>query len=196
MKEPVTLKNGKKPERLLKRIIEMSTDKNDIVLDYHLGSGTTCAVAHKLGRKYIGVEQLDYGKNDSVERIKNVIDGEQYGISKSINWQGGGSFVYAELMQHNQYFIDKIQKSKTKEELISIWKEMQEKSFLSYQFNKELFNERLDAFKTASLETMQHCLIEVLDKNQLYVNLSEIEDTKFNVAKDDKELNYSFYKKK
>ena len=191
----VTLKNGKKPERLLKRIIEMSTDKNDIVLDYHLGSGTTCAVAHKLGRKYIGVEQLDYGKNDSVERIKNVIDGEQYGISKSINWQGGGSFVYAELMQYNEYFIDKIQKSKTQEELISIWKQMQEKSFLSYQFNKQLFNERLDAFKTASLETMQHCLIEVLDKNQLYVNFSEIEDSKFNVSKEDKALNYSFYKK-
>ena len=191
----VILKRGKKPEKLLKRIIEMSTDEKDIVLDYHLGSGTTAAVAHKLNRRFIGIEQLDYGKNDSKQRLINVINAEQSGISKDVVWKGGGSFVYAELMQHNQYFIDKIQETKTKEELISIWKEMQEKAFLSYQFDKGLFNERLDAFKTASLEKMQNYLIEVLDKNQLYVNFSEIEDTKFNVSNEDKELNYSFYKK-
>ena len=94
----VKLKNGKKPEKLIKRIIEIATDtKDDIVLDFFLGSGTTCAVAHKMGIKYIGIEQLDYGDNDSVIRLKNVINGDTTGISKAVGWQDGGSFIYCEL---------------------------------------------------------------------------------------------------
>ncbi len=68
--------------------------------------------------------------------------------------------------------------------------------FKSYQFNKDIFNKHLDAFKTPSLEMMQQYLIEVIDKNQLYVNFSEIEDKSFNVTEEDKKLNYSFYTKK
>ena len=97
-------------------------------------------------------------------------------------------------MANNQYFIGKIQEAKTKDELLFIWKEMQEKAFLSYQFDKDKFDKNLDAFKTTSLENMQHYLVEVLDKNQLYVNFSEIEDVTFAISKEDKELNYSFYK--
>jgi adenine-specific DNA-methyltransferase len=93
----VTLKNAKKPEKLLQRIIELSTQENDIVLDFHLGSGTTAAVAHKMNRRYIGIEQMDYIETITVERMKKVIDGEQSGISRAVNWQGGGSFIYAEL---------------------------------------------------------------------------------------------------
>ncbi|MGQ9571533.1 MAG: site-specific DNA-methyltransferase [Thermodesulfovibrionales bacterium] len=63
----VKLKKGKKPERLLERIINMSTNRDDIVLDFFMGTGTTCAVANKMGRQYIGVEQLDYGENSAVE---------------------------------------------------------------------------------------------------------------------------------
>ena len=66
----VKLKNGKKPEKLLKQIIEMTTEQGDLVLDFHLGSGTTAAVAHKLKRQYIGIEQLDYGNNDSNIRLQ------------------------------------------------------------------------------------------------------------------------------
>ncbi|MCW9067042.1 MAG: site-specific DNA-methyltransferase, partial [Sulfurimonas sp.] len=88
-----------KSEALLKRIIEISTNKNDLVMDFHLGSGTTCAVAHKMGRRYIGIEQMDYIEDIAVERMKKVIEGEQSGISKTLTWQGGGSFVYAELKQ-------------------------------------------------------------------------------------------------
>ncbi|MCW8895749.1 site-specific DNA-methyltransferase [Sulfurimonas sp.] len=90
---------GQKSEALLKRIIEISTNKNDLVMDFHLGSGTTCAVAHKMGRRYIGIEQMDYIEDIAVERMKKVIEGEQSGISKTLTWQGGGSFVYAELKQ-------------------------------------------------------------------------------------------------
>ncbi len=220
----VSFSNAKKPEHLMYRIINMSTNENDIVLDFHLGSGTTAAVAHKMNRKYIGVEQMDYINTITVERLKKVIgknkplekkeiiqeellfanessglysrlEYEKGGISKDVNWQGGGSFVYAELMEYNQYFIDKIQGAKTKEELLAIWEEMQDKAFLSYQFDKDIFNKHLEAFKTASLEMMQHYLIEILDKNQLYVNFSEIEDTNFNISEEDKALNYSFYTK-
>jgi adenine-specific DNA-methyltransferase len=172
----------------------MCTNEGEIVLDYHLGSGTTAAVAQKMNRKYIGIEQLFYGENDSIQRLKNVMLGEQSGVSKAYEWQGGGSFIYAELIEYNQYFINKIQKSKRKEDVLNVWKEMEGRAFLSFQFNKDLFNERLDAFKTATLETMQQYLVEILDKNQLYVNFSEIEDETFAVSEEDKALNYSFYK--
>lgn len=86
-----------KPEALLKRIIELTTQPSDLVMDYHLGSGTTCAVAHKMGRRYIGIEQMDYIEDIAVERMKKVLEGEQGGISKAVNWNGGGSFIYAEL---------------------------------------------------------------------------------------------------
>ncbi|MCX6076814.1 MAG: site-specific DNA-methyltransferase [Campylobacterales bacterium] len=88
-----------KSEYLIARIIELSTSENDLVMDFHLGSGTTCAVAHKMGRRYIGIEQMDYIEDIAVERMKKVIEGEQGGISNAVNWQGGGSFIYAELKQ-------------------------------------------------------------------------------------------------
>lgn len=110
----VKLKNGKKPEKLIQRIIHMSTQEHDLVLDFFAGSGTTCAVAHKMGRQYIGIEQMDYIQDITVERMKKVIDGEQGGISKSINWQDGGDFVYAELKQVANF--DKVDK-KLKQEM-------------------------------------------------------------------------------
>jgi len=195
-KERGTFEGGQKPEALLHRIIEMVTNEGDFVLDFFVGSGTTCATAHKMNRKYIGVEQLNYIEPIPVQRIIEVTKGDEAGVSKKVNWQGGGSFVYAELMEYNQFFIDKIQDAKSKEDIIKLWEEMQDKAFISYQFDKDIFNKSLDAFKTASLETMQQYLIEILDKNQLYVNFSEIEDTSFNVSKEDRALNYSFYNNK
>ncbi len=192
----VTLKKGKKPERLLRRIIEMASNSGDIVMDYHLGSGTTCAVAHKLNRKYIGIEQLDYDQNDSIVRLKNVIANEQTGVSKIVNWQGGGSFVYCELKENNQTFINALQQSNTKDEVLAIWQEMQNKATLSYQFDRKTFNQSLDTFKTAPLDDMKKYLIEVIDKNQLYVNYSDIKDSFYNVSGVDKKLNKEFYKVK
>ena len=97
--ERVNFDRGQKPEKLIERIIELSTNENDLIMDYHLGSGTTCAVAHKMNRAYIGIEQMDYIEDIAVERLKKVIDGEQSGISKALNWKGGGDFVYAELKE-------------------------------------------------------------------------------------------------
>lgn len=93
----VSFPTGKKPEALLRRIIDMTTKEGDVVLDYHLGSGTTAAVAHKMNRQYIGIEQMSYIETLAVERLKKVIEGERGGISKAVSWTGGGSFVYAEL---------------------------------------------------------------------------------------------------
>lgn len=92
-----------KPEFFLELIIRSSTTYNDLVLDFFIGSGTTSAVAHKMARQYIGIEQMDYIQDITIERMKKVINGEQGGISKSVNWHGGGNFVYAELKQVSNF---------------------------------------------------------------------------------------------
>ena len=192
----VKLKKGKKPERLLKRIIEMATSENDIVLDFFLGSGTTCAVAHKLGRRYIGIEQLDYGNNDSVNRLINVINNDNTGISKLTDWKGGGQFIYCELKQWNEIFIDKINKAMNSQQLIDVWNDMKEKSFLSYRVRVNQIDKNINEFKELSLEQQKEFLLEILDKNHLYVNLSEIDDITYNISDKDKKLNKEFYRLK
>jgi len=183
-----------KPEETLKRIIEMSTKSSDIVFDYHLGSGTTCSVAHKMGRQYIGVEQMDYIETVTVERLKKVIAGEQGGISKSVNWQGGGGFVYLELMKWNENFVEKIQKAKTKDELARLWKIMKKKAFLSYKVDIKAVDENAKDFSDLFIEEQKRFLLECLDKNHLYVNYSEIDDEEYRVSEEDKKLNKEFYK--
>lgn len=94
-----------KPEKLIQRIIEASTKEGDLVLDFMMGSATTQAVAHKMGRQYIGIEQMDYINTVSVPRLQDVINGNQGGVSKDVEWEGGGSFVYAELASLNDEYI-------------------------------------------------------------------------------------------
>lgn len=189
----VELRSGKKPEELLKIILHHFSKENDIVLDYHLGSGTTCAVAQKMNRRYIGIEQLDYGQNDSVQRLKNVLSGEQSGVSKAYNWNGGGSFIYAELMQSNQNYITQIQEAKTTKELLKIWDEMQATAFISYKVLPQNINNEIKEFEALSFEEQQRFLVEILDKNLLYVNKSEINDATHKVSEYDKEMNAKFY---
>lgn len=188
----VKLKAGKKPEKLLQRIIEMSTDEEDLVLDYHLGSGTTCAVAHKMKRRYIGIEQMDYGKNDPTIRLKNVINGDKSGISSSLKWEGGGSFVYAELMKYNEVYIEEIQKATNKQDIKKILTTLKNEVSISYKIDFSLFD---NTFNLLTLNEQQKFLIEILDKNQLYVNFSEIDDNSFNIQSTEKEFNKQFYKK-
>lgn len=102
-----TIFDTPKPERLLLRILQIATNPGDIVLDSFLGSGTTSAVAHKMGRRWIGVELGDHAYTHCAVRLKKVIEGEQGGISKSQNWQGGGGFKFYELaptlLNHDKY---------------------------------------------------------------------------------------------
>jgi len=193
MEGGVKLKNGKKPEQLLKRIIELTTNENDIVLDYHLGSGTTAAVAHKLKRQYIGLEQLNYGEDDSFVRLKNVVDGDQSGISKVINWQGGGSFVYLELKKYNQTFIEQIEAAKNTKTLLKIWEQMKAKAFFIYSIDLQEFQKNLEEFKTFELAKQKELLCEILDKNQLYVNLSSLNDADFACTEEEKKVTQDFY---
>jgi adenine-specific DNA-methyltransferase len=90
----VEFPKSKKPEALLKRILELSTRPNDWVLDAYLGSGTTAAVAHKMGRRYIGIERGEHAETKCLPRLKSVITGDQNGVSQSIGWQGGGGFRF------------------------------------------------------------------------------------------------------
>ncbi len=189
----VSLPGGKKPEKLIRRILELTTNENDLVLDYHLGSGTTAAVAHKMNRQYIGIEQLDYGKNDSIVRLQKVIDGEQTGISKIQNWKGGGSFIYFELKKHNQMFVNKILEGSSTESLLSIWEEMKAKSFFNYNVDIKKINESIEDFKNLKTEEQKRHLLEILDKNQLYVNLSSLNDKDFQNSEEEKKLTNDFY---
>ena len=90
----VLFPNGKKPEALIQRILDLCTSKNDLILDSFLGSGTTAAVAHKMNRRYIGIEMGEHAKTHCIPRLQNVINGEQGGISKIVNWQGGGGVSF------------------------------------------------------------------------------------------------------
>ncbi|MDE0634915.1 MAG: site-specific DNA-methyltransferase [Candidatus Poribacteria bacterium] len=185
-----------KNEKLLRRIIYSATNEGDIVLDFTAGSGTTNAVAHKMNRQYIGIEQLEKGIRCTVQRLNKVIAGDRFGISESVNWQGGGNFIYCELMQYNQAYIDKIRTADSPEELVSLWQDIAENSFLNWYVNAETPEDAIDDFiAIGDLEAQKHLLVELLDKNQLYVNLSEMADADFAVSGQDKELNHKFYNK-
>ena len=213
-----------KPEGLISELLMFSTQPNDIVLDYHLGSGTTAAVAHKMNRRYIGIEQMDYIETVAVERLKKVIgvktevvqktaqqgsldfmaeqavgyqttDYDQGGISKAVNWKGGGSFVYCELAKANQELAERILASDNKEELRLIWEQMQETGFLSWKVNPKQIDENAEDFAALSVEDTQKFLLEALDKNLLYIPYSEIDNQEFGISDDDKRLNAQFYGK-
>jgi len=185
-----------KPEKLLERIIQISTIENDIVLDFFAGSGTTAAVAMKMGRQFITTEQMDYIENVTCARVKKVIEGEQGGISKSVNWQGGGSFVYLELKKYNQTFMEQIEEANDSEALLQIWEQMKAKSFFKYSVDLQKFQKNIEEFKQLSLKQQKEILCELLDKNQLYVNLSSLNDADFACSEEEKKVTRDFYQLK
>lgn len=180
-----------KPESLIAFFLRAVTKENDLILDFFLGSGTTAAVAHKMNRQYIGIEQMDYIKTVSVERLKKVIDGEQGGISKNVNWHGGGSFVYAELKNDAQDFKDAIVEATSTEQLLELFEIAKKSSFLSYRIDpKKLKSEE---FKELSFAEQKQLLAEIIDKNNLYVNYADIDDVDYHISEHDKKLNRQFY---
>lgn len=193
----VSFNGGKKPEQLLQRIIEISTNENDIVLDYHLGSGTTAAVAHKMNRQYIGIEQMNYIETLAVERLKKVIDGEQGGISKAVNWQGGGEFVYAELAPFNETAKQQILACENIDDIKTLFNELCERYFLKYNVSVNEFSQIIEEpeFQSLPLDEQKQMVLEMLDLNQMYVSLSEMDDEQFAgcLNDDDKALSREFY---
>jgi adenine-specific DNA-methyltransferase len=183
-----------KPEALLERIIQISTQPQDIVLDFHAGSGTTAAVAHKMGRQWITIEQMDYIETITKERLKKVLAGEQGGVSKNQNWQGGGDFIYFELAKYNQTWVDEIIACKTIEDLWQLWKNMQQKSLIKYKVDVEKLNNLEADFKNLNLEQAKEIWLNTLEKNMLYVPLSYIDEEDYSVSELDKSLTKKFYK--
>lgn len=189
----VKLKNGKKPEKLLKQIIEMTTEPNDIVLDFFAGSGTTAAVAHKMGRRFITVEQMDYIEEITKQRLRNVVAGDKTGVSDALKWQGGGSILYCELALNNATQVERIENAKTDRELVEIFEDFKNSPYLSYKIDPKKFSESIKDFSELSLEDKKAFLFESLDKNSLYVNLSDVDDPGSGVNAQDAKLTKSFY---
>ncbi|EOB5156809.1 DNA methyltransferase, partial [Campylobacter upsaliensis] len=188
----VKLKNGKKPEALLQRIIEISTNENDLVMDFFAGSGTTLAVAHKMKRQFIGIEQMDYIESITKERLKKVINGEQGGISKAVDWQGGGSFIYAELMPLNAIYKERIKNINDEKELEKLYNDLESKAFLDYRIDLDSILKDKE-FKELDLQNKQEALLKILDSNMDYVLYGDIEDKDYAISSEVIELNKIFY---
>ena len=182
-----------KPEKLIQRVLQIGSNENDLVLDFFMGSATTQSVAHKMNRQYIGIEQMDYIETVSVERLKKVIAGEQGGISKDVNWSGGGSFVYAELKNDAQDFKNAIFEVTTTEELLELFELAKKSSFLSYRIDPKKLKK--NEFSQLSLAEQKQILSEIIDNNNLYVNYSDIDDSDYQISAEDKKLNHAFYRK-
>lgn len=185
---------GQKSEKLLERIIKAHTNEADIVMDFFGGSGTTAAVAQKMKRQFIVCEQLDKHVDIMLRRQKKVIQGEQSGISKRYNWNGGGSFIYLELKKYNEIFVEKIMSSSSTDELLSIWNEMKAHSFIDYNIDFKQMDNQIEEFKKLDFVTQRHHLLDILDMNQLYVNRSSMDDIDFSCTDYEKTITKSFYK--
>ncbi len=187
----VKLFDTPKPEALISRILEVSTNQNDLVLDFFAGSGTTCAVAHKMKRRYIGIEQMDYIETITKERLKKVIEGEQGGISKKCDFKGGGSFVYAELKEVNLEVKKQILNAKSKGECLKIFNDLNER-FLKRADCKidEIHSEE---FQNLDLNEQKRIYCALLDSNEDYLNLGDMDEDAWGIDKITKKYNEIFY---
>ncbi|GAA7411304.1 site-specific DNA-methyltransferase [Helicobacter pylori] len=184
-------KAGKKPERLIRDILEIATKENDLVLDFFAGSGTTCAVAHKMKRRYIGIEQMDYIETITKERLKKVIEGEQGGISKKCGFKGGGSFVYAELKEVNLEIKKQILNANSKSECLKIFNDLSER-FLKRADGKidEIHSEE---FHNLDLNEQKRIYCACLDSNEDYLNLGDMDEDAWGIDGITKKYNEIFY---
>lgn len=183
---------GQKSEKLIERIIKAHTEENDIILDFFGGTGTSGAVALKTRRRFIMCEQLDKHMDIMLRRLNKVMEGEQSGVSRKNNWQGGGSFVYCELKEDGQTLIDAIQASD--DTTISKIKDRiyQDERIVPYLTTQEL--EKVDnEFEHLDIDDKKRVLIELIDKNTLYVNYASIDDEDYDVSDEDKSFSCSFY---
>ncbi|WRG73903.1 site-specific DNA-methyltransferase [Helicobacter pylori] len=180
-----------KPEALISRILEIATNENDLVLDFFAGSGTTCTVAHKMKRRYIGIEQMDYIETITKERLKKVIEGEQGGISKKCGFKGGGSFVYAELKEVNLEIKKQILNAKSKSECLKIFNDLNER-FLKRADCKidEIHSEE---FQNLDLNEQKRIYCASFDSNEDYLNLGDIDEDAWGIDGITKKYNEIFY---
>ncbi|MGL2818311.1 DNA methyltransferase [Helicobacter pylori] len=184
-------KAGKKPERLIRDILEISTQENDLVLDFFAGSGTTCAVAHKMKRRYIGIEQMDYIETITKERLKKVIEGEQGGISKKCGFKGGGSFVYTELKEVNLEIKKQILNAKSKSECQKIFNTLNER--ILKRADCKIDEIHSEEFQNLDLNEQKRICCALLDSNEDYLNLGDIDEDAWGIDEITKKYNEIFY---
>jgi adenine-specific DNA-methyltransferase len=149
-----------------------------------------------MGRQYIGVEQMDYIQDISCVRMQKVLNGEQGGISKSVNWQGGGSFVYLELAQNNETAKAEILACTNTKKLVALFDRLYNRYYLNYNLKIKDFAEKtmVDAdFLALELDEQKRQFLEMLDLNQMYVHATEVEDKMFGVSKQDVQVTNEFY---
>ncbi|GAA6793326.1 hypothetical protein Kyoto1A_09370 [Helicobacter pylori] len=180
-----------KPEALISRILEVSTNENDLVLDFFAGSGTTCAVAHKMKRRYIGIEQMDYIETITKERLKKVIEGEQGGISKKCDFKGGGSFVYAELKEVNLEIKKQILNAKSAGECLKIFNDLNER-FLK-RTDCKIGGIHSEEFQNLDLNEQKRICCALLDSNEDYLNLGDMDEDAWGIDGITKKYNEIFY---
>lgn len=163
-------------------------DKEAIILDFFGGSGTTAHAVLELNkdggnRKFIICEQMHYVETVTKERVKKVIEQDKQ-----------GDFIYCELMRYNEAFMDRIQSAESSEKLLEIWRDISRESFLKWRVKRDKPEEaEADFMDIDDVEKQKQILADLLEKNQLYVHLSEIEDETFEVSESDKNLNKEFY---
>ncbi|MCY4576944.1 MAG: site-specific DNA-methyltransferase [Candidatus Kaiserbacteria bacterium] len=188
-----TLFDTPKPTRLIKRMLQLATDDNDIILDFFAGSGTTGHATLALNaedggnRKFILCEQIDEHFDICKERLQKVL--KQSG--KLLAKPSKEKVIAFELKQYNQIFLDKIKKAKTKRELGEVYKSMQKNAFLQFWFEKKEFEK--NGYKKKEVNEQKEELLGILDLNQLYLNYPEMEDVTYKVAKIDQDLTHKFY---
>lgn len=195
--------NNPKPEALLKRIIEISTKENDLVMDFFAGSGTTLAVAHKMNRRYVGIEQMDYIETITKERLKKVVNGEQGGVSKQVGWnpkeqnpedKRKNQFMYCELMPLNILYKKEIIEASKEQELEKLYKILKEKAFIDYRVDiQEILKDK--DFQALDFENKKAFLLQSLDSNMDYVLFGDLEDKDLQLSKELIALNKAFYEK-
>ena len=175
----------------VKDVIEILSERggDDIILDFFAGSGTTAHAVLELNkqdngnRQFILIEQMDYVENVTVKRVEKVMKEQDI-----------GDFIYCELMPYNEIFMERIQSAQSSKELLDIWRDISKDSVLNWYVKPQKPMEAEEHFITINdVEKQKQLLAELLDKNQLYVHLSEIEDETFAVSEVDKELNKAFY---
>ncbi|MUU63076.1 site-specific DNA-methyltransferase [Helicobacter pylori] len=189
----ILFKNGKKPERLIKDILEISTQENDLVLDFFAGSGTTCAVAHKMKRRYIGIEQMDYIETITKERLKKVIEGEQGGISKKCGFKGGGSFVYAELKEVNSGIKKQILNAKSASECLKIFNALNLNKRVLKRADNKMDAIHSEEFHNLDLNEQKRKCCASLDSNEDHLNLGDIDEDAWEIDEITKKYNEIFY---
>ena len=182
--------NYAKPEELMKQIISVTTKEGDYVLDFFSGSGTTAAVAQKMNRKFIAVEQIDEQLNLSKDRLTSVVNGQDKGgVTKEVGWNGGSGFIYTELASKKATLIDQINTATTREQLWDIIKTIGDED---YQLNLNLDKVR-DASPEVDIKEIKNALVDVLEPSQLYVSALNVDDPDEHISEVDRKFTQNFY---